>query len=128
MDNSQFFYRTTPFTRKDEQVFLVDVFNLENVSPLESWMGVIVSLADGFHTIQQMIDFLASQYPVPPANLEETIHSVLERMMESNVVAVSQRIVTLPYYLSGPVDELDIERVRQVIREEEGVVSPVSKH
>lgn len=128
MNNSLFFYRTIPFMKQEGRVVLVDVFNMDRVSPLEDWMGVVVSLADGYHTIQQMIDFLASQYPTPPEKLEETLHSVVERLMENNVIQVSQRIVSLPYYLSGPVDELDIERVKQTIRDEEGGESEHSIH
>ena len=123
MDNSQFFYRAVPFTRKDGQVGLVDVFQLEKVTPLDEWLGTVVSLADGFHTIQQMIDFLGTQYPVPPENLEKTLHSVLERLVEGKIIELSARVTNLPYYLSAAVEDLDIERARQAAQEDGDYVS-----
>lgn len=117
MDNSQFFFRTLPYTRKDGMVALVDIFQTTNTTPLEEWLGTVVSLADGHHTIQQMIDYLASQYSSPPEGLEKTLHSVIERLLDSDIILLSKRITTLPYYLSGPIEDLDLERARKSVQE-----------
>jgi len=123
MDNSQFFYRTIPFTQKDGQISLVDLFQPENVTPLDGWLGTVVSLADGFHTVQQMIEYMGGQYPSPPANLEKTLHSVIERLVEGEIIHLSKRVTTLAYYLSAPIEELDIERARKAAQEEGDTVS-----
>jgi hypothetical protein len=62
MDNSQFFSRLVTFPLKDQQVGLADINHPDKISPLDDWLGVVVSLADGHHTIQEMISFMARQY------------------------------------------------------------------
>ncbi len=128
MDNSQFFYRIAPFSSKEGRVALVDILNVNNANPLDEWLGLVVSLADGFHTLQQLIDHLSAQYSTPPNNLEKTIHSVVERLVESKVIELSQRVTTLLYYLSAPVEELDMERVRKEIELEGGLPGSDSLH
>lgn len=113
MDNSQFFFRNIPFTRKDGLVALVDIFQPTNTTSLDEWLGTVVSLADGHHTIQQMIDYLSSQYPSPPDNLDKTLHSVIERLVDGDIIQLSKRVTTVPYHLSAPIEELDIERARK---------------
>jgi len=123
MDNTQFFYRNIPFTRKDGQVALVDLFQPENSTPLDGWLGTVVSLADGFHTIQQLIEYMGSQYPNPPEKLEDTLHSVITRLIDGGIIQVSQRVTTLPYYLSAPIEELDNERARKSAQDEGDTLS-----
>lgn len=118
MDNSQYFYRRVIFTRQNNQIALADIDNPEQLSPLEDWMGIVVSLADGKHSIAELISYMGSQYPSAPANLEATIHSVIERLIEGDMIALSEDKVDLPYYLAAPIETLDIERAKQLIAEE----------
>jgi hypothetical protein len=120
MDNSQFFSRLVTFTRKDQQVGLADINHPDKISPLDDWLGVVVSLADGLHTVQEMISFMARQYnqQQAPETLEKTLHSVLERLVEEKVILLSNRITTLPYYLSMPIEELDIEKAKKLMFED----------
>ena len=46
MDNKQYFYRTIVFTRNNNQVALADINHPEKVTPLDEWLGIVVSLAD----------------------------------------------------------------------------------
>jgi hypothetical protein len=80
MDNAQFFSRLVTFTRKDQQVCLADIHHLDKISSLDDWLGIVTSLADGHHTIQEMISFMARQYrqQQAPETLEKTLHSVIE--------------------------------------------------
>ncbi len=118
MDNTQYFYRRVIFTRQNNQVALVDIDNPEQISPLEDWMGIVVSLADGKHSIAQLVSYLGNQYPSAPANLEATIFSVIERLIDGDMIALSQDKVDLPYYLAAPIEALDIDRAKQLISEE----------
>lgn len=118
MDNTQFFYRTAIFTRKDNQVALADIHQPETTSPLDEWMGIVVSLADGKHTIQELLDYMGSRYQQVPANLVETLHSVIERLHDGKIVQLSENAVDLPYYLASPIEELDIEKAIDLIRED----------
>ncbi|MFT7373247.1 MAG: hypothetical protein ACI9T9_001947 [Oleiphilaceae bacterium] len=120
MDNTQFFSRLVTFTRKDQQVGLADINHPDKVSPLGDWLGIVISLADGHHTIQEMINFMARQYnqQQAPETLEKTLHSVIERLLEENVILLSNRITALPYYLSMPIEELDIEKAKTLMIED----------
>ena len=119
MDNAQYFYRKVVFTRKNNQISLADINQPDNISPLEDWMGTVISLADGIHTIQELIDYLKQQYEVAPVNLEETLHSVVERLLEGELIQLSDIKVDLPYYLALPIEQLDIEKAKQLMAEEE---------
>ena len=106
MDKSSYFYRTLVYKREDDKIFLIDKEKLDQTIPLDPWLGQVVSLADGQHTIEQLIDYLGHQYQeTPPINLKETIESVLERLMESKAIALSDRPYKLPYYLAVPQEE-----------------------
>ena len=118
MNNSRYFYRTVVFTKKNSQVALVDINQPENITPLDEWLGTVVSLADGHHSIQEMIDYMSKRYSTPPPNLEKTLHSVIDRLLESKFIKLSESAVTLPYYLAEPIEELDLERARKQIQED----------
>ncbi|WP_299797819.1 hypothetical protein [uncultured Shewanella sp.] len=118
MDNTQYFYRTAIFTRKDNQVSLVDIDKPEDTTPMEDWMAVVVSLADGRHTVSELIEYMRAQYRTAPRELEDTLHSVLERLQEGKIVQLSDQPVELPYYLAEPLESLDIEKAKKLIRED----------
>lgn len=124
MDNTKYIYRNAIFTRKNNEISLVDISNPDKVTPLDEWLGIVVSLADGQHTVQQLIDYMAKQYREPPINLEETLHSVIERLEEGKIIQLSTRITSLPYYLSLPIEELDIEKAKKLITEDGYKSSP----
>jgi len=118
MDNSQYFYRTIIFSQNNNQVALADIHHPEQVSPMEGWMGTVISLADGHHSIQELIDYLSGRYPEPPHNLEETLHSVIERLEEGKLLQLSSEAVSLPYYLASPIEQLDLQKAKKLIKED----------
>lgn len=118
MNNKQYFYRTATFTRKNNQIALVDINQLDNTTPLDDWLGVVVSLADGQHSIQALIDYMGGQYPEVPANLDKTLISVIERLQEGKIIQLSDQTVELPYYLASPVEELDIDKAKSLVKED----------
>jgi len=118
MDNTQYFYRTAIFTRKDNQVSLVDIEKPDDTTPMEDWMAIVVSLADGCHTVNELIAYMSSQYQSAPQELEDTLHSVLERLQEGKIVQLSEQAVELPYYLAEPIESLDIEKAKKLIKED----------
>ena len=120
MDKSQYFYRIAVFSMQEDKVSLLDANDLSAKTPsLETWLGVVVSLADGQHTIQQLIEQLAGQYDgTPPQELERTIESVIERLTETEVLKLADQAVILPYYLSLPVEKLDMEMARRLMTDD----------
>jgi len=118
LEKSQFFYRTVVFTRKAGKIALVDIYEPEKTTEVEEWLGIVLSLADGRHTLQQLIDFMSKQYPQTPARLEDTLESVIERLLEGKMIKLSDAGVELPYYLAAPIEQLDIEKARKLIKED----------
>ncbi len=118
MDNSHYFYRTVVFSQKDNQVSLADIDQPDKITPLDEWLGMVVSLADGQHSIQELIDYISQRYQRTPDNLEQTLLSVLERLEEGKIIQLSKSRVSLPYYLAAPIETLDIEKARKLIQED----------
>ncbi|WP_293264536.1 hypothetical protein [Neptunomonas sp.] len=118
MNNAQYFYRTVIYTKKNNEVGLVDINQPDNVTPLDEWLGLVVSLADGAHSIQELLDYVSSRYASAPDNLEQTVHSVIERLQEGDLIKLSESPVTLPYYLAEPLEALDLDEARKLIAED----------
>jgi len=116
LDKSQYFYRTVIFTRKAGIVALADINNPQESTKLEEWFGVVISLADGKHTLAQLTEFI--QYPQKPTSLEDTLESVIERLLAGNMVKLSKQEIELPYYLAAPIEQLDIEKAQKLIKED----------
>ncbi|MGK0442079.1 MAG: hypothetical protein ACJA0N_001886 [Pseudohongiellaceae bacterium] len=114
MNKSQYFSRTAVYTESNGQVGLADIDNPTKVSPLEPWFGVIYQLADGRHTLAELVQCMTNRYPVnPPAELEKTLDSVVERLTDGKLLILSDEPAELAYYLSHPIEYLDIEKAKQ---------------
>lgn len=115
MDTSQYFYRTVIFSKQGEKISLVDIHDPEKEAlAFEPWLGVVVSLADGQHTIRELIDGIASRYDgEPPGDLQRTLESAIERLTETEVIKLNDEPVELPYYLSLPVERMNLEQAKQ---------------
>lgn len=118
MDKSHYFYRTVIFTRKAGIVALADINDPQKTTELEKWFGVVISLADGKHTLQELIDFMRQQYQQIPESLDDTIESVIDRLVEGNMIKLNEEAVELPYYLAAPIEQLDLEKAKTLIKED----------
>ncbi|MCF6281912.1 MAG: hypothetical protein L3J28_06815 [Candidatus Polarisedimenticolaceae bacterium] len=119
MDKSHYFYRNVTFSRKDNKTSLADIYNPTLTSPLEDWLGTIISLADGQHTVQELLDYLRTHYRgMTPANFENTVESVFDRLIEGKLVLFSEKSVELPYYLAEPIESLDIKKAKKLMHED----------
>ncbi|MFC1602283.1 hypothetical protein ACFL3U_01815 [Pseudomonadota bacterium] len=124
MDKDQYFFRAVIYAIQKDKVLLVDMKNPKASTPLDPWLGRVVGLADGQHTVQELIDFLASQYPGgAPENLADTVESVIKRLKETHVIHLSDEPVELPYYLATPANEQDPEKAKELI-EKDGFIAP----
>ncbi len=119
MDHSLYFYRAAVYTELDGDVALTDINNPQLRSPLEPWFGVVIQLADGQHTLGELLQCIAQRYQgSPPANLEATLASVVERLVEGKLLVLTEAVVELPYYLSQPLEYLDLEKARKLMAED----------
>jgi len=120
MNTAQYFYRNVIFSKSGGEVSLIDINNPDaEKQVLESWFGNIFQLADGQHSIDELVGFVSKQYPSgPPPNLKETIISVIDRMMESKLIILTDVKTELPYYLSAPVERLDLEKARMLMEQD----------
>jgi len=129
MDTSKYFYRNVIFSKKQNQVSLIDIYNPDtNKQVLEPWFGVVLQLADGQHTIDELFSLLSSKYKeTPPDNLEKTIHSVIERLAKSNLLILTDKATELPYYLSRPYEYLDTEKAKKLLKKDRKQIVDVFK-
>lgn len=129
MDTSKYFYRNVIFSKKENQISLIDINNPDNErQTLESWFGVVLQLADGQHTIDELYSLLSNKYKgASPANLKETIHSVIERLAKSNLIMLTDKVTELPYYLSRPYEYLDIEKAKKLLKEDRKQIIDIFK-
>ncbi len=108
MEHTYYFKRNTVYKVNGDEISVVDVKDNNSLTTLDPWMARIVSLADGQHTIDQLIEHMTAQYPDgAPSNLIETIESVITRLTENEVIELTMRPSLLPYYLRLPIDEQD---------------------
>jgi len=108
------------FSRSGNQISLIDIHNPDNEKrKLEPWFGIVLQLADGQHTVEELFNLLSHKYKgSPPANLKETISSVVERLIKVNFIMLTEEKTELPYYLSMPYEHLDIEKAKKLLLED----------
>lgn len=116
MDKSHYFYRTAVYADNNGKAALADINNPAQLSPLEPWFGLIIPLADGKHTIDELIVHVARSYQGgAPAELDRTLMSVVERLVDGKLLVTSEKPVELPYYLTLPIEQLDVEKAKDLM-------------
>lgn len=115
MDTSQFFYRNAIFSKQGKSIYLIDFEHPDTKKQeLEPWFALVFQLADGQHTLEQLYQYIASQYNGNvPHNLSDTLKSVVERMVEGKLIVFTKKATVLPYYLSMPYELLDIDKAKK---------------
>ncbi len=125
MDTAQYFYRNVIISKNGEKISLINIDKPEDQGQaLESWFGVVLQLADGQHTIEELINLVADKYHgAPPGNLNETIYSVIDRLAKLKFIVLTTKATELPYYLSLPYEQLDIEKARKLLEKDKSMTS-----
>ena len=121
MVTSQYFYRNVIFSKQGDTISLVDLHQPErNKEKLDSWFGIVLQLADGQHTLDQLHNYISTLYNgAPPDNLQKTLHSVVQLMSNSMLIVLTDKKTELPYYLSMPYEMLDVEKAKKLLKEDE---------
>ena len=116
MNSSHYFYRNIIFSKQGKEISLIDINDPSQNEKLDPWFGMVIQLADGQHTLNQFYSFMKSQYNgSTPPNIDETLESVVKRMVEAKFIILSEEKVNLPYYLSMPHEMLDIEKAKKLL-------------
>ena len=116
MEHAHYFKRNTVYKVEGENISVVNVQENNDLTQLDPWMAMVVPLADGQHTIDQLIQHMTGLYPDgTPDNLIETIESVISRLTESEVIELTARPSLLPYYLRIPIDEQDPKQATEMM-------------
>jgi hypothetical protein len=120
MDRSQYISRCVVFSKEGDKVSLVDLYNQDTEARVyEPWLGLVVALADGQHTIGELITYASQHYAKgPPSGLDVTIESAVMRLSETGTVRLSDEPIELPYYLTLPAERLDVPRALQLMAED----------
>ena len=126
VDKSKYFHRTVVYTKQKDQVVLVDMHDAKPTPALDPWLGKVYLLADGQHTIQNLVDFISKYYEgTPPKDLLLTIDSVIGRLLEAEIIGLSDAPVNLPYYLATSADKQDPKLATKLMLED-GYMQPKS--
>ena len=116
MDHAHYFKRNAVYKVEKDEISVVDVHENNTITPLDPWMGAVLTLADGQHTIAQLIQHMAAQYPNgAPENLTKTLESVIDRLTETDVIELTLRPSILPYYLRIPMNEQDPKKATEMM-------------
>jgi hypothetical protein len=112
MSGAKYFYRNVTFSKSNGKVFLIDIADPEgDKEELDGWFGLVLLMADGQHTVDELFNFLSTKYQgSPPDNLRDTIDSVIQRMSETKFIVLTDIKTELPYYLSLPYEQLDVDK------------------
>ena len=107
------------YARQDLGVVLVDMHDTSLTTPMDPWLGRVYLLANGTHTVQELIDFVGRQYGgSPPPNLGATIDSVIDRLHETKTIAFSDEPISLPYYLRMEAEQQDPQLTNRLMAED----------
>ncbi len=113
---AQYFSRAVLYAKRAGKVCLFDLHDASLSQPLDPWFGKVFLLADGSHTVDELIGFVSRLYQGPqPESLERTIDSVVERLFSSDLIRFTDEPTKLPYYLDLPADEQDSTKTRALI-------------
>jgi len=120
MDTTQYFYRNVILSMVGNTLSLIDIYNLDQKrETLEPWLGLVLQYADGQSTIETLYQNLTARYNgSPPANLRATILSVISRLVDLQFVVLTKEATDLPYYLSLPYEQLDLEKAKKLLNED----------
>jgi len=116
LDHAHYFKRNAVYKVEENEISVVDVHENNTITPLDPWMGAVLTLADGQHTIAQLIQHMAAQYPNgAPEDLTKTLESVIDRLTETDVIELTLRPSILPYYLRIPMNEQDPKKATEMM-------------
>ncbi len=120
MDTSQYFYRNVILSMVDNKVSLIDIHHPDKKGQaLDPWFGIVLQYANGQRTIDDLYQDLLRRYDgTPPANLEATLHSVVDRLVDLRFIVLTEEATDLPYYLSLPYEQLDVEKAKKLLKED----------
>ncbi len=122
MDQENFLCRNNAYTKLtggDGEVALVDKRNPQETVKLEPWLATVFMLADGQHKVSELISYLREHYgSAPPQNLDDTVISVIERLVESGTLKLKESAYELPYHLARPIEELDLVEAKRFLEED----------
>jgi len=120
MDTTQYFYRNVILSMVGNTLSLIDIYNPDQKrETLEPWLVLVLQYADGQSTIETLYQNLTARYNgSPPANLRATILSVISRLVDLQFVVLTKEATDLPYYLSLPYEQLDLEKAKKLLNED----------
>ncbi len=105
-----YFRRIARFDLVDERVVVFDA-KQPRVITLDAWPELVFQMADGEHTIQQMIEHLGEQYEDGvPVGLSDQIIATVKQLIDEGILELASGSQVLPSYLSIPVSEQNPEK------------------
>ena len=119
MNKNLYFYRIAVYTHYQGDTSLVVVQDNNRLYPLDEWLGTIINLADGRHTVTDFISYIGRQYPAgPPDNFEDHVEEMFQHLIDIQALRLASEPVELPYYLAMPAEQQDVEKAKALMIED----------
>jgi hypothetical protein len=122
----KYFIRNTTYRMLDKRVVLIER-DRPGIVTMDDWPQLIFLSADGEHSVAEFIASLGKQYPkgMPPELPNQTRRLVRELAAAGYISLISKK-KKLPYYLSMPMEQQDIERSKALM-EADGFIRKPAK-
>jgi Coenzyme PQQ synthesis protein D (PqqD) len=115
MLDNKYLIRCAQFDMIKQQLVVTDP-NSPRVITMDPWHQIVFLAADGQVTVSKLISELSNGYKDgPPPDLQNTVQSVVEELVSEGIINLSKSPTDLPYYLSLPVSQQDLEKARQLM-------------
>ncbi|MCI0638175.1 MAG: hypothetical protein L0Y72_25025 [Gemmataceae bacterium] len=102
-----YFRRTARFDLLNGHIVVADPKQPRMVT-LDPWLELVFQMADGEHTIDQMIVHLGKGYEGgSPAGLDQQVLDIVNHLVAEGFVELVANSTTLPFYLTEPVSKQD---------------------
>jgi hypothetical protein len=108
----KFLRRNARYDLLGDQVVVADPRQPRMVT-LDPWLERIFEMADGEHTVDQVIEYLGNGYEGgAPAGLDQQITEIVNRLADAEFVELVAEPAPLPFYLSEPVSKQDPKKAK----------------
>jgi hypothetical protein len=97
------------FEESENRLFVVDRYSPRLIT-LDPWLELLFGMADGKHSVSEMIEALKKGYESAPDGLADLVFDVLSRLVNEKMVELRDSASELPYYLAIPVHQQDHNR------------------
>jgi hypothetical protein len=113
-----YFIRCATFDDLGDQIMVIDP-DAPRVITMEPWLQIVFLAADGKQRISSFVKSLSAQYKDgAPEGLEKQVHEIVRDLLKEGIIRLIDEPEELPYYLSMPSSQLDMDKAKKLMEED----------